>query len=182
MTDTPLTIRLSPDLNARLDDYTRINPDLSKSGVATMALDQFLPKSASVGRAPPSAGQDAETGRNGRDFGMDAGRRLAERFGRLISPIAAEIEMPNGKKASLRTARDRNTQWGCLDTIRDRVDLIICAYTRDGSTYQIWEITTSAWRTIARPASAGHKLHGKLTLARKSDVERLGRRLPDVSL
>lgn len=182
MSDTQLTIRLSPDLTTRLEDYTRIHPDLSKSAVITTALDGYLPKRAAPVRQEPGAGQDAESGRAGRDFGMDAGRRLAEHFGRLLSPVAAEVELPGGRKATVRTARDRNTQWGCLDTLRDRVEVMLCAYTRDGTTYQVWEITREEWKDLARPASAGHKLHGKLTLVRKSDVALRGKRLEDVTL
>lgn len=188
MNDVQLTVRISEALAKRLDAHVDENPAFSRSSIVVRALDAFLPMFPDTPpkkdrrRAPPGAGQDETSGREGRDFGVSAGRRLAEKLGSLVSPIATELELVDGRPATIRTARRRNTQWGCLDTVLQRVDIIICAYTKDDKNFQLWEITPEIWRRESRSASAGHKLHGKLTLINKATAEKFGRRLPDQSL
>jgi hypothetical protein len=177
MPPSQVTVRLSANMLARLDQYVEANPAMSRSAVVGEALDSFLPSSgpSGVSRALPGAGQDAETGRAGRDFGVTAGRTIARKLGELVDPVATELRLPDGRKATVRTAKNRNVQWGCLHSVRDRVDCIICAYTKDERTFEVWEVTPAQWRSIAREASPGHKLYGRLTLVRKSDVERVGK-------
>jgi hypothetical protein len=172
-----VTVRLSANLLGRLDQYVSAHPAMSRSAVVIEALDSFLPSSARPGlsRALPGAGQDAETGKAGRDFGVAAGRAIARQLGELLDPVATELRLPDGRKATVRTAKKRNLQWGCLHSVRDRVDSIICAYTKDEKTFELWELTPAQWQSIAREASPGHTLHGRLTLVRKSDVERVGK-------
>lgn len=184
MDTSQITVRISTSLLARVDEFVANNPAKSRSVVIDEALESYLPPSTRARRsvAPPGAGQDQETGRAGRDFGVTAGRAIAEKLGKLISPVATELVLPDGRRATVRTAKNRNTQWGCLDTVRDRVDVIICAYTKDGRTFDAWEVTPERWRKGAREASPNHKLHGKLTLMRKSDVGIVGKRLPEIVL
>ena len=184
MPPSQVTVRLSANVLGRLDQYIRANPAKSRSAVVIEALDAFLPSSGRSGlsRALPGAGQDAETGRAGRDFGVTAGRAIAEQLGKLVDPVATELRLPDGRRATVRTAKKRNLQWGCLHSVRDRVDSIICAYTKDEKTFEVWEVTPAQWRSIAREASPGHKLHGRLTLVRKSDVEQRGKAMPKIVL
>lgn len=179
MFEVQLTIRIPQEVNRRLDTFVISNPEWSKSAVALAALDRFLPADPSrpriSGRAAPGAGQDAETGKAGRDFGMLAGRKIAEHYGKLVSPIAAKLILSDGRRATVRTAKGRNTQWGCLDSVREDVDVIYCAYAKDGETFQVWEVLRKDWERKSRPVSTGHKLHGKLTLVSKSDMQEIGR-------
>lgn len=184
--DVQLTIRIPSDVSDRLEKFVLANPASSKSSATAYALDLFLPSSPTQKqrhtRATPGAGQDEITGRAGRDFGMSAGRALCSELGDLIDPVATEVRLRDGRRATVRTARNRNTQWGCLDSVRGRVDAIICAYTKDDRVFQLWEVTPEDWFGMSRPASSGHKLHGKLTLVSKSKVEKAGKRLDDIVL
>lgn len=184
--DIQLTIRLPKDVSDRLGQFVLENPASSKSSTTAHALDLFLPKTKiakrPVSRAAPGAGQDEVTGRAGRDFGVSTGRALCLKLGELIDPVATEVRLRDGRRATVRTARNRNTQWGCLDSVRSRVDVIICAYTKDDREFQLWELTPAKWEHIARPASPGHKLRGKLTLVSKSKVELVGTRLGYITL
>ncbi len=188
MGDVQLTVRISDALADRLNLFLNRNPACSRSSAIGLALDAFLPARAQqpseskTGRAPPGAGQDKKSGREGRDFGVSAGRSLAEKLGSLVSPTATELDLKDGRRATIRTARNRNTQWGCLDSVLDRVDVVICAYTKDDRKFQLWQIGQQIWRREARSASRGHKLYGKLTIISKSTAERFGERLPDQSL
>ena len=180
MNNIQISIRVSADLMARLDTYISEHPAMSRSVVIDAALDAYLPKVQH--RAPPGAGQNAETGRAGRDFGVIAGRAIAQKLGELIDPVATKVKLADGRIATIRTARNRNTQWGCLDTVLNSVDVIVCAYTKDGMSYEAWELAPDQWKSHARPASPGHKLHGKLTLVRKSYVQEIGNRMPNITL
>jgi hypothetical protein len=180
MNTVQISVRLSANLVARLDTYITKHPAMSRSVVIDAALDAYLPKVRH--RAPPGAGQDAETGRAGRNFGVKAGREIAQKLGELIDPVATKVRLLDGRIATVRTARNRNTQWGCLDTVLESVDVLVCAYTKDVKNYEGWEIVPSQWEEHARPASPGHKLHGKLTLVRKSDVQHYGTKMADISL
>lgn len=182
--DVQLTIRISDNIRQRLDAYVIANPDWSKSSVAGEALDRFLPveKGLKSKRAVPGAGQDSETGKAGRDFGMEAGRRIAAHYGRLVSSVAATLRLEDGRHATVRTAKGRNTQWGCLNSVLKGVDLIYCAYAKDGKTFEVWEVQPEKWKLKARPASIGHKLHGKLTLVSKSDMKEIGKKIAEALL
>ncbi len=107
--------------------------------------------------------QDAISGREGRDFGVRTGRALAAQLGTLVSSTASELRLPDGRGATLRVARNANTTFGCLNTLRDRVDVVLCAYTKDSQSFDLWEVPVAVWQRHARQASSGSTLHGRLT-------------------
>jgi hypothetical protein len=146
--------------------------------VAIRALDSYLAKAPGIlatRASKANSGQDEISGREGYEFGVSAGRALAVQIGELISPVATELKLPDGRRATLRTAKGRNTQWGCLNTLLERIDVVLCAFTPDGVNFDIWEVDARIWAREARNASPGHKLHNKLTLLGKSGVEKFGK-------
>ena len=124
MSTSQITVRVPTSVLARLDEYIAAHPAMSRSTVIGEAIDAHLPAASRlrVFNAPPGAGQDAETGRAGRDFGVSAGRAIAKKLGDLINPVATELILSDGRRATVRTAKKRNLQWGCLHSVRDRVD------------------------------------------------------------
>lgn len=173
-----ITVRLDPDMASRLGRFLIDNPSLSAASVAVRALDSFLPtvaKNESQKPSKPGGERDEVSGREGYEFGMSAGRALASQIGELVSPVATELKLPDGRRATLRTAKGRNTQWGCLNTLLERVDVVLCAFTPDGTNFDVWEVDAKVWEREARNASPGHKLHNKLTLLGKSGVEKFGK-------
>lgn len=173
-----ITVRLDSGLASRIDKYLAENPSLSAASVAVRALDEYLPlapKFVSVKPRKGGGGQDDSSGREGYEFGIAAGRALATKIGELVSPVATELKLPDGRRATLRTAKGRNTQWGCLNTLLERIDVVLCAYTPDGMNFDIWVVDAKIWAREARNASPGHKLHNKLTLLGKSGVEKYGK-------
>ena len=108
-------------------------------------------------------------------FRSTAGRALARQIGKLISPVATELILPDGRPATLRTAKGSNTQWGCLNSLLKRIEVVLCAYAPDGVNFEIWEVDAEVWQREARNASPGHKLHNKLTLLGKSGVRQHGK-------
>lgn len=126
--------------------------------------------------------QDAASGREGRDFGVNTGRALAAQLGTLVSRTATELRLPDGRMATLRVAQNANTTFGCLNILRDRVDVILCAYTRDGRSFDLWELPTAVWSLRAREASTGSTLRGKLTQRSRSAVSTHGKALGRVVL
>ena len=173
-----ITVRLDHDLASRLGKFLTENPSLSAASVAVRGLEDFLPKSAKIVTTKPSGplgGQDEVSGREGYEFGISAGRALASQIGELVSPVATELKLSDGRRATLRTAKGRNTQWGCLNTLLERVDVVLCAFTPDGINFDVWEVDAKVWAREARNASPGHKLHNKLTLLGKSGVDKFGK-------
>jgi hypothetical protein len=133
-------------------------------------------------RIGPNMTQDAASGREGRDFGMKSGRALAAQLGTLVSKTATELRLPDLRMATLRVARNDNTTFGCLNTLRDRVDVILCAYTKDGRSFDLWELPVDIWQRHAREASTGSTLRGKLTQMSRSAVTVHGKSLGRVVL
>jgi hypothetical protein len=173
-----ISVRLDQDLASRLGKFLDENPSLSAASVATRALDAYLPKALKISATKafkPGGDQDEISGRDGYEFGISAGRALASQIGELISPVATELRLPDGRRATLRTAKGRNTQWGCLNTLLGRIDVVLCAFTSDGVSFDVWEVDAKVWEREARNASPGHKLHNKLTLMGKSGVEKFGK-------
>jgi len=173
-----ITVRLDHNLATRLDRFLAENPSLSAASVAVRALDQYLPAPPIIVSKKPiksGGGQDEVSGREGYEFGISAGRALASQIGELISPVATELKLPDGRRATLRTAKGRNTQWGCLNTLLERIDVVLCAFASDGTNFDVWEVDAKVWAREARNASPGHKLHDKLTLLGKSSVEKFGK-------
>jgi hypothetical protein len=173
-----ITARLDHNLASRLSKFLAENPSDSAASVAVRALDKYLPKApkiASTKSSKSGGGQDEVSGREGSEFGVSAGRALASHIGELISPVATELKLPDGRRATLRTAKGRNTQWGCLSTLLERIDVVLCAFTSDGTDFVVWEIEAKVWVREARNASPGHKLHNKMTLMGKSGVKKFGK-------
>jgi predicted transcriptional regulator len=173
-----VTVRLDHGLASRLTKFLAENPSQSAASVTVRALDEYLPTAARVAatkRVEPAGGQDEVSGREGYEFGISAGRALASQIGELISPVATELRLPDGRRATLRTAKGRNTQWGCLNTLLERIAVVLCAFTPDGTNFDVWEVDAKVWAREARNASPGHKLHNKLTLLGKSGVEKFGK-------
>jgi hypothetical protein len=184
MVDT-ITVRLDHDLASRLDKFLTENPSQSAASVAVRALDGFLPRASKAvagTRRHAGSGQDEVSGREGYEFGVSAGRALASQIGELVSPVATELKLPDGRRATLRTAQGRNTQWGCLNTLLERVDVVLCAFTQDGRNFDVREVDAKVWAREARNASPGHKLRNKLTLLGKSSVEKFGRPFGNYSI
>lgn len=180
-----ITVRLDHDLASRLDKFLAENPSLSAASVAARALDKHLPaapNAVSVNPLKAGGGQDEVSGREGYEFGVSAGRALASQIGELISPVATELKLPDGRRATLRTAKGSNTQWGCLNTLLERIDVVLCAHTSNGTRFDIWQVDAKVWAREARNASPGHKLHNKLTLLGKSGVEKFGKPFGNYSL
>ena len=173
-----ITVRLDHDLASRLRKFLATNPSLSAASVAVSALDKYLPKvpAANPSKSPKLGGaQDEVSGREGYEFGTSAGRALAAQIGELVSPVATELLLPDGRRATLRTAKGSNTQWGCLNTMLERIEVVLCAFTADGTNFEVWEVDAKIWAQEARNASPGHKLHNKLTLLGKSSARKFGK-------
>ena len=105
---------------------------------------------------------------------MRVGRALAAQLGRLASATACELELPDGRRATLRVAKPKNTSWGCTHLLRDRVDLILCAETDDDVTFRVWALSASDWKAHAREASAGSKNFGRLSTLSRGRARSLG--------
>ena len=177
-----ITVRMPSDISKRLQDYLIENPQESASTAAVNALDAFLPQQLSDTKKAKQMTQSAESGREGYEFGLSAGRALAERLGTLISPVASELRLKDGRLATIRTAKAKNTTWGCLNGLRDRVEVIICAYTKDGKTFDLWEVSQKDWLANARNASSGSSMRDRLTQMSKSKVHRISRELDSIEL
>jgi len=180
-----ITVRMDHDLASRLDKFLAENPSLSAASATVRALDKYLPaapKAESVKPFNAGGGQDEASGRAGYEFGILSGRALASQIGELISPVATELKLPDGRRATLRTAKGRNTNWGCLNTLLERIDVVLCAFTPDGTNFDVWEVDAKVWAREARNASPGHKLHNKLTLLGKSGVKKFGKPFGNFSI
>ncbi len=172
-------------VQAPLDDYLKGQADAlerTKSELIIEALYARFPEAPKEPSTTASVSALAAGGREAAEFGHIAGRALCERLGRLVSAQANEFIDAEGRRGTVRTARGKNKQWGCLISLRQRVDRIICAHTDDGDTFTLIEVTPEVWEREQRIPPEKHGEPRPFTLLGMKQAKEFGTSLPPITL
>ena len=140
------------DRFAREQDLTRsmaiavlVEQALSESG---MAPDELPPPA----KAAASGGQDTASGQRAQQWGIRTARKIAavlEAEKAPGRPMANEF-MLDGKRVAIKCAKPATSQCGLTNTMRDRVDCIICASQTVGGTFNLYKVTPRQWGQHAK--------------------------------
>ena len=68
--------------------------------------------------------------------------------------------MLDGKRVAIKCAKPATAQCGLTNTMRDRVDYIICASQTVGGTFNLYKVTPGQWAQHAKEPSKHNLLFG----------------------
>ena len=83
----------------------------------------------------------------------------------------------DGKRVAIKCAKPTNSQCGLTNTMRDRVDYIICASQTDGGTFNLYKVTPAQWEQHAKEPPKHNRNYGSLTHLSRSVYRRIYRRI-----
>ena len=130
-----------------------------------------------------SPGQDTTSGQRAQQWGIQTARKIAavleaEKAGR---PMANEFLL-DGKRVAIKCAKKRTTQCGLTNTMRDRVDYIICAAQTEGGPFNLYKVTPEHWKEHANEPPEHNRNYRYLTHLSRSVFERIGEDLGEVEI
>ncbi len=183
-----LGVRIPEHVLAGVDRFAR-DRDLTRSMAIAVLVERALSESGvapgeSLPPAKPDAsgGQDTASGQRAQQWGIRTARKIAavlEAEKALDQPMANEF-MLDGKRIAIKCARPATSQCGLTNTMRDRVDYIICASQTSGGTFNLYKVTPSQWEQNAKEPPRHNRNYGSLTHLSRSVYRRIGEDLGEV--
>jgi hypothetical protein len=150
---------------------------LSESG---MAPGEVPPPA----KADASGGQDTASGQRAQRWGIRTARKIAavlEAEKAADQPMANEFLL-DGKRVAIKCAKRATTQCGLTNTMRDRVDYIICASQTVGGTFNLYKLMPGQWEQHAKEPPRHNRNYGSLTHLSRSVYRRIGEDLGEVEI
>ena len=139
---------------------------------------------------PASTGEDASKGqstasrRRAQQRGIQTARKIAAVLGAEKAgdrTIANEFCL-DGKRAAIKCAKSATTQCGLTNTMRDRVDYIVCASQTEDGTFNLYEVTPEQWAEHAKKPPKHNRNYGTLTHLSRSVFRRIGEDFGEVEI
>ena len=125
--------------------------------------------------------QDQITGAEAAKWGHETAPKIAAALGfERVSDTGNEFRDKDGKTLSIRCARRKNSKFGLVHTMRDRIDYVIAAYVNEDGRTELYRISVEQWMKRSRPGSSGTA--GSLTQTQMTlrDLEKFGRRMDSI--
>ena len=146
-------IRIPEHVLAEVDKFAHaMDMTRSKAIVAliTRALsrDASIPASGLIAIDRGPGGQNTATGQKAQAWGVETARKIADALGAekaADQPMANEFIL-DGKRVAIKCARPATTQCGLTNSMRDRVDYIICASQVAEGTFNLYKVTPAQWQ------------------------------------
>ena len=185
-----LGVRIPEHVLAGVDRFARAR-ELTRSRAIAVLVEQALSESGmEPGIMPASTGEDASgrqstvSGQRAQQWGLRTARKIAVALGaeRVADrPIANEFLL-DGKRVAIKCARPATTQCGLTNTMRDRVDYILCASQTADGTFNLYRVTPEQWARHANTPSKHNRNYATLTHLSRSVFRRIGEDLGDVEI
>ena len=173
-----------------VDRFAR-EQELTRSKAIAKLVEQALLQNAMVQSSVPgpaeddsSGGQNTETGRRAQEWGTQTARKIAKVLGAekvIDQPMANEF-MLDGKRVAIKCARPRTTQCGLTNTMRDRVDYVICASQIADGAFNLYKVTPEQWMEHAKRPPKDNRNYRTLTHLSRSVFRRIGEDLGEVEI
>ena len=184
-------VRIPIRVLASLDRYAQAQ-ELTRSRAIAILLEQVLGGSAMrTTSAVPTAtmendsvGQDTASGQRAQQWGIQTARKIAvvlEAVKAADQPMANEFFL-DGKRVAIKCAKPATTQCGLTNTMRDRVDYIICAVQTVEGAFNLYKVTPEQWEEHANEPPARNRNYGYLTHLSRSVFRRIGEDLGEVEI
>ena len=165
--------------------------ELTRSKAIAVLVEQALSESGmEPGLMPASTGEDASngqstaSGRRAQQWGIQTARKIAAVLGAESAgdrPIANEFLL-DGKRVAIKCAKPATTQCGLTNTMRDRVDYIVCASQTGDGTFNLFKVTPKQWVRHAKKPPRHNRNYATLTHLSRSVFRRIGEDLGEVEI
>ena len=185
-----LGVRIPEHVLAGVDRFAR-EQDLTRSMAIAVLVERALSESGmtpgelpSPARAAASRGQNTASGQRAQRWGIRTARKIAavlEAEKATDQPMANEFLL-DGKRVAIKCAKPANSQCGLTNTMRDRVDYIICASQTVGGSFNLYKVTPQQWEQHAKEPSKHNRNYGSLTHLSRSVYRRIGEDLGEVEI
>lgn len=185
-----LGVRIPEQVLAVVDRFAR-EKDLTRSTAIAMLVEQALSeagmapeRSTPSGKATESGAQDTASGRRAQQWGFRTARKIAAVLGAeeaADQPLANEFLL-EGMRVAIKCAKPETTQCGLTNTMRNRVDCIICASQTAGGVFALHKVTPEQWEENATYPPKHYRNHGTQTHLSRSVWRRIGEDLGEVEV
>jgi hypothetical protein len=188
MSSQTLGVRIPLELLERVDSFaveheirrSKAIVDLVEVGLdhATSSVQQKAVASSVIGA------QNAKTGQRAQAWGVRTARAIATSLGAEKAedqPLANEFWL-DGKRVAIKCARPSTSQCGMTNTMRERVDYIICASQNTDTSFSLYKLTPEQWMEHAHDTPRHNRNFGKLTHVSRSTYRRIGEDLGEVEI
>ena len=185
-----LGVRIPEHVLAGVDRFARAR-ELTRSRAIAVLVEQALSESGmESGLMPASTGEDASerqstaSGRRAQQWGLRTARKIASVLGAeevADRPIANEFWL-DGKRVAIKCARPATTQCGLTNTMRDRVDYIVCASQTVDGTFNLYRVTPEQWARHANTPPKHNRNYATLTHLSRTVFRRIGEDLGEVDI
>jgi hypothetical protein len=123
--------------------------------------------------------QNRETGAEAARFGHKAAALIAEEIGaQKLTSNSNEFEW-NGKRVTIRTARQGNNQVGVLYDMLPRIQSVIAAFEFSPNEFELFSLSPDEFRRATRDSPTGK---GHVGLVKKKDFVETGRLIRNVKI
>ena len=185
-----LGVRIPEHVLAGVDRFAH-EQELTRSKAIAQLVEQALLQNAMVTSSVlglaidnSSGGQNTETGRRAQEWGTQTARKIAkvlEAEKVTDRPMANEFIL-DGKRVAIKCARSSTTQCGLTNTMRDRVDYIICASQTVDGAFNLYKVTPEQWKEHAKRPPKDNRNYRTLTHLSRSIFRRVGEDLGEVEI
>ena len=185
-----LGVRIPELLLTRLDVYAQEH-ELTRSMAVARQVEQAISGSEVVPSAVPTeaketatAGQDTVSGQRAQQWGIRTARKIAAMLQAekaTDQPTANEFFL-GGKRIAIKCSRPATTQCGLTNTMRDRVDYVICASQTVGGAFRLYKVTPGQWEENANKPPKHNRNYRNLTHLSRSVYRRIGEDLGEVEI
>ena len=172
-------------------DRFALEEDLTRSMAIAVLVKQALSNNGMMPgefpaptKADASGEQDTVSGQRAQKWGIKTARKIAEVVGAekaADQPMANEFLL-DGKRVAIKCAKPATTQCGLTNTMRDRVDYIICASQTVGGTFNLYKVTPGQWKQHAKDPPKHNRNYRNLTHLSRSAYRRNGEYLGEVEI
>ena len=185
-----LGVRIPEHVLAGVDRFAQAR-ELTRSRAIAVLVEWALSEGRmEPGMMPASTGEDASerqstaSGQRAQQWGIRTARKIAAALGgeRVADrPIANEFWL-GGKRVAIKCARPATTQCGLTNTMRDRVDYILCASQTADGTFRLFKVTPEQWARHANTPPRHNRNYATLTHLSRSVYRRIGEDLGEVEI
>src|ERR1043165_2115147 len=121
--------------------------------------------------------QDKNTGAAGNEFGRENAKKLAEALGATLTKPGSNEARWNGKLIVLKSAAADTKSVGVTYLMLDRVDAIVAALEREDGTFDLYSLSSAAFRSAMRPTRSKGSSSCRVGIVRRAVFEQSGRPL-----
>lgn len=185
-----LGVRIPESVLTGVDRFAK-EQDLTRSMAIAVLVEQALTEHGMIAgdlpaptQAGASGGQDTASGQRAQQWGIQTARKIAVVLGAKKAadqPMANEFFL-DYKRVAIKCAKPRTSQCGLTNTMRDRVDYIICASQAEDGAFHLYKVTPGQWKQHAKEPPKHNRNHGTLTHLARRLYRRVGEDLGEVDI